>query len=39
MRCNVHDIQKKVVFYDKRNKKVKQLAYFGMIQNYDKFSR
>jgi len=39
MGCNVHDIQNKVVVYDIRNKKLKKLAYFGMIQNYDKFSR
>ncbi len=39
MGCNVHDIQNKVVVYDIRNKNLKQLAYFGTIQNYDKFSR
>jgi hypothetical protein len=39
MGCNVHEIQKEVLFYDIREKKLKQLIYFGMIQNYDKFSR
>jgi hypothetical protein len=39
MGCNVHDIQNKVIVYDIRNKKLKKLAYFGMIQNYDKFSK
>ncbi len=37
--CNVHDIKNKVVVYDTKKKNLKQLAYFGMIQNYDKFSR
>jgi hypothetical protein len=36
MGCNVHDIQNKVVVYDMRKKNLKQLSYFGMIQNYDK---
>jgi hypothetical protein len=35
----VHDIQKKVVVYNIINKNLKEVAYFGMIQNYDKFSR
>jgi hypothetical protein len=39
MGCNVHDIQNKVVGYVKRNKNLKYLKYFGMIQNYDRFSR
>jgi hypothetical protein len=38
MGCNVHDIKKKVVFYDIK-KKLKYLTYFGPIQNYDKISR
>jgi hypothetical protein len=33
----VHDIQNKVVIYDIRKKNLKQLIYFGMIQNYEKF--
>ncbi len=39
MGCNVHDIQNKVVVYDTKNKNLKQVTYFGMIQNYDKFSK
>jgi hypothetical protein len=39
MGCNVHDIHNNVVVYDIKNKSLKQLAYSGMIQNYDKFSR
>ncbi len=39
MGCNVHDIQNKVVVYNTSNKNLKQLAYFNMIQNDDKFSR
>ncbi len=35
----MHDIQKKVVVYNIINKNLKEVAYFGMIQNYDKFSR
>lgn len=33
--CNLHDIYIKIVIYDARNKNLKQLAYFSMIQNYD----
>jgi hypothetical protein len=36
MGCNVHDIQNKVGVYNTKNKNLK---YFGMIQNYEKFSR
>jgi hypothetical protein len=36
---NVHDIPNKVVVYDIKKKALKLLTYFGMIQNYDKFSR
>jgi hypothetical protein len=39
MGCNVHDIEKKVVVYNKENKNMKYLTYSGMIQNYDKISR
>jgi hypothetical protein len=39
MWCNVHDIKNKVVVYDIKNKNLKQLAYFGVIQNYDRISR
>ncbi len=35
----MYDIQNKVVVYDTRNENLKQLAYFGMIQNYDKISK
>ncbi len=35
----MHDIQKKVLIYDIKEKNLKQLAYFRMIQNYDKFSK
>jgi hypothetical protein len=39
MGCNVHDMENKVVVYDIKNKNLKYLTYFGMIQNYDKISR
>jgi hypothetical protein len=39
MGCDVHKIQNKVVVYMIPQKKPKKLAYFGMIQNYDKFSK
>jgi len=39
MGWNMHDIQKKVLIYDIKEKNLKQLAYFRMIQNYDKFSK
>ncbi len=35
----MHDIPNKVVVYDIKNKDLKLLTYFGMIQNYDKFSK
>jgi len=35
----VHDIPNKVVVYDIKNKDLKLLTYFGMIQNYHKVSR
>jgi len=34
-----YHIQNKVIVYDIRDKNLKQLAYFDMIQNYDKFSK
>jgi hypothetical protein len=37
MGSNVHDIQNKILVYDARKKNLNQLAYFGMVQNYDKF--
>jgi hypothetical protein len=39
MGCNVHDMEIKVVVYDIRDRNLKLLTYFGMIQNYDKISR
>jgi hypothetical protein len=32
-------LKKKVLFYDIKKRNLKWLTYFGMIQNYDKFSR
>ncbi len=39
MGCTMHDIQNKVVVYDTRNKNLNYLAYFGIIQNYNKISK